>query len=50
MHFCISPTICYLNHNTNFEAGKFPLLTTTMSLGFGQNWSQVRSVAHMGHG
>jgi superfamily II DNA helicase RecQ len=30
--------------------GKFPIVSTTMALGLGQNWTRVRSVIHMGRG
>ncbi|KAH9460132.1 hypothetical protein Pst134EB_008331 [Puccinia striiformis f. sp. tritici] len=34
----------------DFGAGKFPIVSATMALGLGQNWSRVRSVIHMGRG
>ncbi|POW12633.1 hypothetical protein PSTT_04205 [Puccinia striiformis] len=35
---------------TDFGAGTFPVVSATMALGLGQNWSRVRSVIHMGRG
>ncbi|EFP89954.1 uncharacterized protein PGTG_16242 [Puccinia graminis f. sp. tritici CRL 75-36-700-3] len=34
----------------DFAAGKYPIISSTMALGLGQNWSRVRSVIHMGRG
>ncbi|KAA1102846.1 ATP-dependent DNA helicase sgs1 [Puccinia graminis f. sp. tritici] len=34
----------------DFAADKFPIFSSTMALGLGQNWSRVRSVIHMGRG
>jgi hypothetical protein len=32
----------------DFAADNFPIFSSTMALGLGQNWSQVQSVIHMG--
>ncbi|PLW18536.1 hypothetical protein PCANC_16183 [Puccinia coronata f. sp. avenae] len=34
----------------DFGEGVFPVITCTMALGLGQNWTHVRSVVHMGQG
>ncbi|PLW46028.1 hypothetical protein PCASD_03505 [Puccinia coronata f. sp. avenae] len=34
----------------DFGEGVFPVITCTMALGLGQNWTRVRSVVHMGRG
>ncbi|KNE88582.1 hypothetical protein PSTG_18008, partial [Puccinia striiformis f. sp. tritici PST-78] len=41
---------CKTEVANNFGAGKFPIVSATMALGLGQNWSRVRSVIHMGRG
>ncbi|KAH9462520.1 hypothetical protein Pst134EB_006412 [Puccinia striiformis f. sp. tritici] len=33
-----------------FAEGVYPMISATMALGLGQNWSRVRSVIHMGRG
>ncbi|OAV95259.1 hypothetical protein PTTG_26688 [Puccinia triticina 1-1 BBBD Race 1] len=34
----------------DFENEKFPIFSSTMALGLGQNWKRVRCVIHMGRG
>ncbi|PLW24221.1 hypothetical protein PCASD_10484 [Puccinia coronata f. sp. avenae] len=34
----------------DFGEGVFPIVSCTMALGLGQNWTRVRSVVHMGRG
>jgi ATP-dependent DNA helicase RecQ len=34
----------------DFELGRFPVISSTMALGLGQNWSRVRRVVHIGRG
>ncbi|POW15735.1 hypothetical protein PSTT_01971 [Puccinia striiformis] len=34
----------------DFESGVFPVISSTMALGLGQNWSRVRRVVHVGRG
>ncbi|EFP92570.1 uncharacterized protein PGTG_18702 [Puccinia graminis f. sp. tritici CRL 75-36-700-3] len=34
----------------DFAEAKYPVISCTMALGLGQNWKQVRMVAHMGRG
>ncbi|EFP83352.2 uncharacterized protein PGTG_08538 [Puccinia graminis f. sp. tritici CRL 75-36-700-3] len=34
----------------DFTNGVFPVVSSTMALGLGQNWKRVRSVIHMGRG
>ncbi|EFP82781.2 uncharacterized protein PGTG_08977 [Puccinia graminis f. sp. tritici CRL 75-36-700-3] len=34
----------------DFAAGIFPVVSCTMALGLGQNWTRVRMVVHMGRG
>ncbi|POW11538.1 hypothetical protein PSHT_08422 [Puccinia striiformis] len=34
----------------DFESGVFPVISSTMALGLGQNWSRVQRVVHVGQG
>jgi superfamily II DNA helicase RecQ len=46
----ITGDLCKIDVADDFAAGKFPIVSATMALGLGQNWSRVRSVIHMGRG
>ncbi|KNE97978.1 hypothetical protein PSTG_08654 [Puccinia striiformis f. sp. tritici PST-78] len=46
----ITGDLCKMDVAEEFGSGKFPIVSATMALGLGQNWSRVRSVIHMGRG
>ncbi|KAA1077444.1 hypothetical protein PGT21_007932 [Puccinia graminis f. sp. tritici] len=46
----ITGDLCKIDVANDFAEGKFPIVSATMALGLGQNWSRVRSVIHMGRG